>query len=82
MMKYLITIGLSLTLAGLVHAGPYATPRFGGGYNFYNQYGQSEGSASPRFGGGYNFSNQFGQSQGYMTPRFGGGYNFYNQYGQ
>jgi hypothetical protein len=76
---------LGLTAVASAQSYGYATPRFGGGYNFY-QYGNGGGSSygysTPRFGGGYNYY-QYGSghsSYGYTVPRFGGGYNFY-QYG-
>jgi len=60
------------------------TPRYGGGYNYY-QYGNpgySWGTMTPRYGGGYDFYRYGnpGYSWGTMTPRYGGGYDFY-QYG-
>jgi hypothetical protein len=51
-------------------------------YQFYNQYGQSTGSARSNYNGGYNFYNQFGQQTGSARPNYNGGYDFYNSFGQ
>jgi hypothetical protein len=77
---FLITTAI-LGFATLANAQTwgYTTPRFGGGYNYYNSDGSS-GYSTPRFGGGYNYYNSDGSS-GYSTPRFGGGYNYY-RYGR
>ena len=56
MKKIITTIGLALALASvsLAQNWGYTTPRFGGGYNYYDSNGNS-GYSTPRFGGGYNY---------------------------
>ena len=71
----LIAAGLLIPWMAFAQSWGYSTPRFGGGYNYYNNNG-TWGYSTPRFGGGYNYYNSNG-TWGYSTPRFGGGYNYY-----
>lgn len=75
---YILAVGAAVAMcASESKAQGYFTPRFGGGYNYYDNTSRFQGYTTPRFGGGYNIYDGYSRSQGYFTPRFGGGYNFY-----